>query len=333
MKVFITGATSTIGNHLVNLLTLEGITLHLLVRDIKKAAYFNQDNIKLFKGDIDSEEALIQAMSGCTHVFHLAALTSVWQKNPSRYYEVNVGCTLNVLRVAKDLGIKRVVITSSAGGYGPSISSIVTEKKAREIGFFNDYECSKVICELKAKEFAIAEGLDVVIVSPSRVYGPTLKAEVSSITLLFDQYINHSWRLIPGDGQEVGNYAYIEDVAHGHLLAMRHGKSGESYILGGHNITYNTFFRILAKQSNIRRKMIHAPFFLQNAYAMFELFKARYISGVAKITPQWLAKGKYHWEVDCSKAINDLGYQVTPMEVAFRNTISFLKRKVNETSH
>jgi nucleoside-diphosphate-sugar epimerase len=164
MKVFITGATSTIGNHLVNLLTLEGITLHLLVRDIKKASYFNQDNIKLFQGDIDSEEALIQAMSGCTHVFHLAALTSVWQKNPSRYYEVNVGCTLNVLRVAKDLGIKRVVITSSAGGYGPSISSIVTEKKAREIGFFNDYECSKVLCELKAKEFSIAENLDVVIV-------------------------------------------------------------------------------------------------------------------------------------------------------------------------
>jgi nucleoside-diphosphate-sugar epimerase len=333
MKVFITGATSTIGNHLVNLLTLEGITLHLLVRDIKKASYFNQDNIKLFQGDIDSEEALIQAMSGCTHVFHLAALTSVWQKNPSRYYEVNVGCTLNVLRVAKDLGIKRVVITSSAGGYGPSISSIVTEKKAREIGFFNDYECSKVICELKAKEFAIAEELDVVIVSPSRVYGPTVNAEVSSITLLFDQYINHSWRLIPGDGQEVGNYAYIEDVAHGHLLAMRHGKSGESYILGGHNITYNTFFRILAEQSNIRRKMIHAPFFLQNAYAMFELFKARYISGVAKITPQWLAKGKYHWEVDCTKAINDLGYQVTPLHEAFQNTITFLKQKVNETIH
>jgi len=333
MKVFITGATSTIGNHLVNLLTLEGITLHLLMRDINKASYFNQDNIKLFQGDIDSEEALTQAMSGCTHVFHLAALTRVWEKNPSRYYQVNVGGTLNVLKVAKSLGISRVVITSSAGGYGPSINSVVTEEKVREIGFFNDYECSKVLCELKAKEFSIAENLDVVIVSPTRVYGPTLDAEVSSITLLFDQYVNHSWRLIPGDGQEVGNYAYIEDVAYGHLLAMRHGKSGESYILGGHNITYDTFFRILAEQSNIRRKMIHAPFFLQNAYARLELFKARYISGVAKITPQWLAKGKYHWEADCSKAINALGYQVTPMEEAFSNTITFLKRKVNETNH
>ena len=333
MIVFITGATSTIGNHLVNLLTLEGITVHLLVRDIKKAAYFNQDNIKLFQGDIDSEEALIQAMSGCTHVFHLAALTSVWQKNPSRYYEVNVGCTLNVLRVAKDLGIKRVVITSSAGGYGPSISSIVTEKKAREIGFFNDYECSKVICELKAKEFAMAEALDVVIVSPSRVYGPTLNAEVSSITLLFDQYINHSWRLIPGDGKEVGNYAYIEDVARGHLLAMHHGKRGESYILGGHNITYNTFFNLMAELSSIQRKMIHAPFLLQNLYAYIELFKARFVSGVAKITPQWLAKGKYHWEVDCSKAINDLGYQITPLNEAFNRTITFLKQKGNETIH
>lgn len=333
MKVFITGATSTIGNHLVSLLLKEGISLHLLVRDPNRTRYFIHPNIHVFQGDIDSVDALTRAMSGCTHVFHLAALTRVWEKNPSRYYEVNVGGTLNVLKVAKALGIARVVITSSAGGYGPSIKAVVTEEKVREIGFFNDYECSKVLCELKAKEFSIAEHLEVVIVSPTRVYGPTLDAEVSSITLLFDQYVNHSWRLIPGDGQEVGNYAYIEDVAQGHLLAMRHGKSGESYILGGHNITYNTFFRVLAEQSNIQRKMIHAPFFLQNAYATFELFKARYFSGVPKITPQWLAKGKYHWEVDCTKAINALGYQVTPMEKAFRNTITFLKQKGNETNH
>jgi farnesol dehydrogenase len=139
--------------------------------------------------------------------------------------------------------------------------------------------------------------------------------------------------LIPGDGKEVGNYAYIEDVAQGHLLAMKHGKSGETYILGGHNITYDTFFNLMAELSSIQRKMIHAPFLLQNLYAYIELFKARFVSGVAKITPQWLAKGKYHWEVDCSKAINDLGYQITPLNEAFNRTITFLKQKGNETIH
>jgi len=333
MKVFITGATSTIGNHLVSLLINEGITLHLLVRDPKRISYFKHPNIHLFQGDIDSVDAITHSMRGCTHVFHLAALTRVWERNPSRYYEVNVSGTLNVLNVAKEHGVKRVVITSSAGGYGPSISSVVTEDKVREIGFFNDYECSKVLCELKAKEFSIEHQIDVVIVSPSRVFGPTLNAEVSSITLLFDQYVNHNWRLIPGDGQEIGNYAYIEDVAQGHLLAMRHGKSGETYILGGHNITYNTFFSKLAYLSNIHRKMIHAPFFLQNTYAMFELFKARFLGGTAKITPKWLAKGKFHWEVDSSKAINTLGYKITPIEEAFKKTITFLKEKGHEKNH
>ena len=327
MKVLITGATSTIGNHLVAMLLKDDVEIHLLVRNPKKAAYFTDKRITIFKGDIDSAESLINAMTGCTQVYHLAALTKVWERNPSRYYEVNVEGTLNVLRAAKSLGIQRVVMTSSAGGYGPSIHSVVTEDKVREIGFFNDYECSKVLAEFKAKEFAISHNMDVVIVSPSRVYGPTLNAEVSSITLLFDQYINHSWRLIPGDGSEVGNYAFIEDVADGIIRAMKNGKSGETYILGGHNITYNVFFEKLADQSKVKRKMIHAPFFLQNLYAYSELFKAKFFNRNAKITPSWLAKGKYHWEIDCSKAINEIGYHVTPLHEAFEKTILFLKNK------
>lgn len=333
MKVLITGATSTIGNQLVELLLHEGFQIHLLVRDESKCPYFNRPNIKLFKGEIDALNSLTVAMKECDYVFHLAALTKVWIKDSSAYYKVNVEGTLNVLKVAKATGVKRVVITSSAGGYGPSISSVITEEKVREIGFFNDYECSKVLCELKAKEFSIKHQLDVVIVSPTRVYGPTLNAEVSSITLLFDQYLHHAWRLIPGDGRDVGNYAFIEDVAKGHLLAMKHGKSGETYLLGGHNLTYLQFFSHLSSIAGINRRMIHMPYAFQKIYAYLELFKAKWLNGNPKITPSWLAKGKYNWEVDCTKAKNDLGYQITPVTDAFAKTIFFLKRKKNEGPH
>lgn len=333
MKVLITGATSTIGNHLVEMLLNHNCELNLLLRNPQKAPYFIDERITLFQGDINSPELLLRAMTGCDQVYHLAALTKVWVRNPSRYYEVNVDGTLNVLRAAKSLGIKRVVMTSSAGGYGPSIHSAVTEEKVREIGFFNDYECSKALAELKAKEFALLNNTDVVIVSPSRVYGPTLNAEVSSITLLFDQYINHSWRLIPGDGAEVGNYAFIEDVADGIIRAMKYGKQGETYLLGGHNITYNAFFKKLSERSKVRRKMIHAPFFLQSIYAYSELFKAKIFNRNAKITPSWLAKGKYNWEIDSSKAIKEIGYHVTPLEEAFDKTIIFIKKKRIEASN
>lgn len=327
MKVLVTGATSTIGNHLVKFLLEDGYHIHILVRDLEKAKYFDNSKIKLFEGDIDSEFHLNRAIEGCDYVFHLAALTKVWVRDPSKYYKVNVQGAINVLKAGKANGVKRVVITSSAGGYGPSINGSINEENVREMGFFNDYECSKVMCELKAKEFSINHNFDVVFVAPSRVYGPTLNAEISSTTLLFDQFINHSWRLIPGKGKELGNYAYIEDVAKGHILAMLHGKAGESYILGGHNISYNTFFEILSRQSNIHRKMIHTPYFLQNLYAYSELYKAKFLGKAPKITPQWLAKGKFYWEVDSSKAVNELGYQLTPIDQAFDKTIAFVKGK------
>jgi hypothetical protein len=64
-----------------------------------------------------------------------------------------------------------------------------------------------------------------------------------------------------------------------------------------------------------------------------ELFKAKWLNGNAKITPSWLAKGKYNWEVDSTKAANNLGYQITPVEDAFAQTIFFLKQKKNEVPH
>lgn len=326
-KIFITGATSSIGAHLVKFLLQEDTLLHILVRKNPSFYLFNDPRVVLFEGDLSSEETILKAMEGCSQVYHLAANASVWQKEPKVYFETNVRGTQTILEAALKSKIDRVVVTSSAGVLGPSLSSLVSETKAREIDFFNEYESSKAMVELLIHNYVCEKGLDVVIVSPTRVYGPILFGPISSTTLLIDKFINGKWRIYPGTGKEIGNYAYIEDVAMGHILAMKNGIKGDTYILGGINCTYIEFYNILGKLSSTNRRMFVVPKFIQKTFATIQLLNANLFGIKPAITPKWLAKGYYNWEVSSNKAISNLGYSITPLDKGLENTIRTINKK------
>ncbi len=325
-KIFITGATSSIGAHLVKFLLLEDTVLHLLVRKNPGFELFNDPRIVIFKGDLSSEETLLKAMEGCSQVYHLAANASVWQKDPKVYFDTNVRGTKAILDAAIKRKINRVVVTSSAGVLGPSITSIISETKARELDFFNEYESSKALSELLINNYISEKGLDVVIVSPTRVYGPILIGPISSTTLLIDKFVNGKWRIYPGTGKEIGNYAYIEDVAMGHVLAMKNGIKGDTYILGGTNCTYIEFYGLLGKLSGIKRRMFVVPKFMQKLFASIQLINAQLFGMKPAITPKWLAKGYYNWEVSSDKAISTIGYRTTPLEKGINNTLQSISK-------
>lgn len=325
-KIFITGATSSIGAHLVKFLLQEDTLLHILVRKKPTFDLFNHPRIMFFEGDLSSEETLLKAMEGCSQVYHLAANASVWQKDPNVYFETNVRGTQTILEAALKSKIKRVIMTSSAGVLGPSLTSIVSETKAREIDFFNEYESSKAMAELMIHNYVCEKGLDIVVVSPTRVYGPILFGPISSTTILVDKFLNGNWRIYPGTGKEIGNYAYIEDVAMGHMLAMKNGTKGETYILGGINCTYAEFYNKLSKLSGINRRMLVVPKFIQTTFATIQMLNAKLFGIKPSITPKWLAKGYYNWEVSSNKAISHLGYSITPMDVGLKKTIQTLSK-------
>ncbi len=325
MKIFITGATGSIGQHLVKMLLLRGHTIHALVRSLKPAQPLNTDNIVLFEGDIMNKDDVNKAMRGCQQVYHLAAFAKVWARNTGLFYSINVEGTVNVLEAAVKNNIEKVVVTSTAGIFGPSLSSIITEKKIREIDLFNEYEGSKMAAESLIKDFVNQYKLNIVIVSPSRVYGPFLFGPLSSTTILIDKYVNHSWRIYPGTGKEIGNYVYIEDVALGHILAMEKGQIGHTYLLGGENHDYVSFYAVLGEVANIKRKMIRVPLWMQLAIARWQLFLANQFGIEPKITPKWVSKGRYNWELSSEKAIQELGLPVTPLKEGLIKTVAYLR--------
>lgn len=327
MKIFVSGATGSIGAHLVKMLSERGHTVHALVKSMERARNLTFENVFPFQGDITDKASVDAAMKGCDQAYHAAALAAVWAKNSGDFYEINVRGTINVLQSALDHHIKRVVFTSSAGVFGPSVNGIITEKKVREVDIFNEYEGSKLMAESAVKDFVNLHGLDAVIVSPTRVYGPFLFGEPSSTTLMIDKFVNQGFRLYPGDGTGIGNYVYIEDVALGHILAMEKGKKGETYLLGGKNYSYIEFFNMLGAAAGINRMMIRIPMWMQLLFARFELFMAVWFGKSPEVTPKWIVRGKYQYELSPQKAINELGLPVTNIEEGLNKSVEWVRSR------
>jgi nucleoside-diphosphate-sugar epimerase len=324
MKIFITGATGFIGSRLAMRLANEGNIIHALYRSEKKNELIKHPNILLFKGDILDKSSIDIAIRGCEQVYHTAAFAKAWDKNPSNIYRINIEGSINVINCGIRAGVNKFVCTSTAGVFGPSgKNNIVDESSLKPMDYFTDYESSKAIIEQVLHTLS-KSGISIVITNPTRVYGPGLLSESNGVTRMIKSYIRGGWRMIPGNGNSAGNYVHVEDVVTGHILAMNKGVSGENYILGGDNVTYNDFFRELSILTGKKQNMIHIHqwFMIILSYGMLGFTK---ITGNEPlITPPLVHKFLREWNVSSNKAKNDLGYNPMCLAEGLTNTLKWL---------
>ncbi len=325
MKYFITGITGFIGSNLARYLLAEGHQVNALVRNLEDAKTFGHPNLHLFKGDLQNKWALYDGMEGCDVVFHLAAFAKPWSKDPNTFHKINVEGTVNVFATAKKAGVRKVVFTSSAATMSPSKGNSPTdESTGRNEPFFNEYEATKSEAEQFARDFS-SEGLEIVIVNPSRVYGPGPLNPSNSATKMIRGYYNGTWKIIPGDGKKTGNYVFIDDVINGYILAAEKGKAGERYILGGENITFDEFFLTVEKVTGVHRKMFHLPLFVMFAAARLMEWQNKITGIPPAITASWVKKYLHDWSLSSAKAERELGYRITSFEDGVRKTIEWMR--------
>jgi len=324
-RIFITGATGFIGEKLAKHLAANGHQVVALVRSAGKARQLAFPNIETLQGDLSHNAALREGMAGADEVYHLAAYASVWAKDDT-FERVNVEGTVNVLNAARDMGVKKMVFTSTAGVIGPAVDGPVNEDTEREVDFFNDYERTKYESELIIKEYA-AQGANAVIVNPTRVYGPGQLNVSNSVTILIKQYTEGKWKFLPGDGRSIGNYVYVDDVVQGHLLAMEKGRAGERYLLGGEDASYEKFFDIIGAKSGQKHQLYKLPLKLMLGFGKLQLFLAEHFGRQPMITPAWVKKYWYHWQVSSEKARKELGYEPITLEQGIQKTLDWLEEK------
>ena len=327
-KIFISGATGFIGSRLSLRLAESGHIVHALYRSEKKTEVIRHPNIHLFRGDIMDLESVKPAVSGCSEVYHVAAFAKVWTRDPSEIYHLNIDGAMNVIRAAIDSGVRKIVLTSTAGVLGSSDGPEIDESFMPG-NFYIHYEHSKAILESVVRSLAAA-GSNIVIVNPSRVYGPGLLSESNGVTRMIKRYMEGRWRIIPGNGRSIGNYVYIDDVVEGHILAMERGKAGERYILGGENADYLAFFGTLSEVSERKYKMFHLPLSVMMAAAYAMLFVAGVTGKSPMIIPALVRKFHHNFPLNIMKARSELGYLPVSLNEGISKTIEWLKNESDQ---
>jgi len=220
MKVLITGAAGFIGSHLTEFLVEAGHDVVAFDRYNSDGTFgwldtshVKSDVNKVF-GDIRDQDSVFGAMAGCDRVFHLAALIGIPYSyvSPQAYVQTNILGTLNVLQSAKNLGVERVINTSTSETYG-SAQFVPMAENHPKVGQ-SPYSASKIAADALAESFKLSFGMDIRTVRPFNTYGPrqSLRAVVPQI---ITQCLSDSTDVSLGDITTIRDMVFVEDTVNG----------------------------------------------------------------------------------------------------------------------
>lgn len=325
--VFITGGRGFIGEQLIRKIVQEGDLVRALVRNRKTVPSDLSDHSQIdwIEGDLLNPDSLVLGTKGCNQTYHLAAFAKPWAKNKSTFSEINIKGTESVLQACEKNNITDIVITSSAGTFGPQQTQEPITEKQEPTSWFTEYERTKWESVLSCESY-IQRGFNIRFVSPTRVFGPGALSTSNAVTKLIGNYAQGKFRFLPGDGNGIGNYAFIDDVVNGHIKAMKLGRSGENYILGGENLSYREFFSLVGDVCGKHFNMIGFPLPLMLGAAKLMETSANLFGIEPLITPPFVRKYAHHWGTDLSKAQSELGYDITPAKKAIEKTFTWLQQ-------
>jgi nucleoside-diphosphate-sugar epimerase len=173
---------------------------------------------------------------------------------------------------------------------------------------------------------AVQKGFHAVMVHPPRVYGPgESPGGTNPINKLVEDYLKRSFYFVPDSGQYAGNYAFMDDLVQGHLLAMLSGRSGERYILGGENHDYISLYTILEHLTGIRRTRIGVPRWLMDGVSVAAVTVAGIFGKHTHLTPSVIRKIYSDRLLSCDKAVAELGYRITPFYEGLERTLKSIR--------
>ena len=235
MRCLVTGGAGFIGSHLVARLLQEGDEVRVLdnlrrgtreAPDVHAAGRADE----FIDGDVRDSATLRAAAAGCDRIFHLAAQSNVIGAldDPDYSFTTNVGGTFNVLRCAVDLGVRRVVFTSSREVYGEALYVPVDED--HPLRAKNPYGASKLAGEAYCRTFAHCYGLDVAIVRLANVYGPGDRDRVIPLWL-GQAAAGRALEVFGGD--QVLDFVWIDTVVGALILAGERGLASPTNIGSG----------------------------------------------------------------------------------------------------
>jgi NAD dependent epimerase/dehydratase len=256
MKVLVTGADGFIGSHLTEALVRAGHDVRAFVfyNSFNSRGWLDQcdgdvrDRFEVFAGDIRDPSGVRVAMKGCDAVIHLAALIAIPYSyhSPDTYVETNIKGTLNVVQAARDLGIAKVLHTSTSEVYGTARFVPITE--SHPLQGQSPYAASKIGADQIAMSFHSSFDTPVAILRPFNTYGPRQSAR-AVIPTIVTQIANGKRQLKLGAVCPTRDFNFVTDTVAGFLAALESDRCIGQIINIGSNfeISIGATARIIAE--------------------------------------------------------------------------------------
>jgi NAD dependent epimerase/dehydratase len=265
MKVLVTGADGFIGSHLTEALVRAG-------HEVKAFVLYNSFNswgwldhcpadvagkFEVFSGDIRDPHGVKEAMNGCDTVLHLAALIAIPYSyhSPDTYVDTNIKGTLNVLQAARELGVRRLVHTSTSEVYGSARFVPITEE--HPLLGQSPYSATKIGADQLAYSFYASFGLPVVTVRPFNTYGPRQSAR-AVIPTIITQIANGARQIRLGAVSPTRDFNYVKDTVAGFVAAMNANDGVGEVINFGSNfeVTIGETAQLIAEAMNVEIEIV-----------------------------------------------------------------------------
>jgi dihydroflavonol-4-reductase len=323
MKVFVTGATGFVGHHVAKALAAEGADLHLLVRktsNLKNLEGIPGDTVV---GDLSRPESFAPALKGCDAVMHVAADYRLWIRDPDTMYRANVDGTRDLLRLAREAKIPRVVYTSSVATMHFRTDGIVINEDTPVTlaDMVGHYKRSKFLAEQQAIA-AAEDGQRVIILNPTTPVGPN-DAKPTPTGRIFVDFLNRKFPAYVDTGL---NLVDVAEVARTHVIALTKGKSGRRYILGGENLTLKQILDKMSAITGIPSPTTKIPFTVAATYAFFEeLITGRIRGKEPRATLEEVRMGRKKMFASSARAQQELGFRIVPVYPAMRAAIDWFR--------
>jgi len=331
-KILLTGATGFVGSAVAHKLVAAGYKVRVLLRPTSARTNLANLDVELVEGDMRDEAAVGRAMNGMRYLFHVAADYRLWARDPDEIVRTNRDGTRIVMRSALQAGIERIVYTSSV-----ATIRVATDRTARDClapdrladetsrleacAAIGAYKRSKVVAERLVEDMISHDRLPAVIVHPSTPVGPRDVKPTPTGRIIVEAASGR----IPGFVETGLNLVHVDDVAEGHIAALRNGQIGEHYILGGQNVSLACLLGEIAALSGRKppRICIPRPFIYPLAFAAQAM--AHITRREPFVTLDGLRMSKQRMFFSSAKAERDLGYRARPYQEALVEALQWFR--------
>jgi dihydroflavonol-4-reductase len=306
-SVLVTGASGFVGSAIAAVFRCHGFRVRVLVRPSSPRVNIDPAD-EVFVGDLLDRASVAAALKGARYLVHAAADYRLWAPDPNDIIRGNVDGTRNIMEEAQRAGVERIVYTSSVATFDLRQGGIADEtRRLPADAAIGAYKRSKVLAEDVVAEMAAA-GLPVVIVNPSTPIGPRDVRPTPTGRIIIEAASGR----MPAFVDTGLNFVHVDDVAEGHLLALRHGRTGERYILGGENVTLRQMLFDIAAIVGGRPPLTRLPRAAIYPIAFGAELLARFTGKEPFATIDGLRMARYTMHFDDAKARRELGYTSRP---------------------